>query len=124
MLGTLAAVAPGGEKVYWSVAVQWFLPLICAALAAGVAAHKLGSSVGRVTALAGLALLCAFFIRGVLDYVALYDFVSGAASAGADPGAVRGRLGAFWRWQIMVSFLSIALGGLLGVMFARPDQPR
>lgn len=122
LLGTLIALAAGGQS-HWSVPLHWFLPLLCAAVAAAMAAHKLGSSPGRVAALAILALLGAFFIRGLLDYVALYDFVSGAVFAEADGGQAANRLGVFWRWQIVVSFLAVILGSLLGVMFGKPGQP-
>ena len=79
----------------------------------------MNSSLGRVVALMVLAALCAFFIQGVLEYIALYD-----ATVGPIVSDSRERLDiakTFRRWLLVVHFLSIATGALLGLMFGKRE---
>lgn len=102
-----------------SLAFWWASPLLSAALAGGATAYKMGSSVGRTIALILLAVCCAFFVRGVLDYLTLYDaIVSPALSSAGSPPEMRDIL---WRWQFVSYFLSVTTGALLGLLFGRRE---
>lgn len=123
LLGTWEARALGGEGSLWGAQLQLLLPLLAAAVAAGVAAATMGSSGGRVVALALFAFFGAFFFSGVWDYSLGWE----AISAWSEPGKT------YWteeevkqvsealllRRQFVVSFVALTGGTLLGMMFGR-----
>jgi hypothetical protein len=95
----------------------WLSPSLGAAISAGLAGLKMGSSTGRIAALALLALLSAVAITGALDYVLLLGLV-------AAPTEEPSWTGMLWRRQVLVSCSALIVGALMGVMFGSPGKPR
>ncbi|MFQ5960068.1 MAG: hypothetical protein ACE5MG_01640 [Candidatus Methylomirabilales bacterium] len=122
-LGVWEARALDAEGSLWGAQLLWTLPLLCAAVAAGVAAATMGSSGGRLIALALFAFFGAFFVSGVMDY----DLMWSAMSAWSEPGKsywtgeevqrVSDLL--LWRRHLLVSACAITGGTLLGMLFGR-----
>ncbi len=122
-LGTWVARGLEAEASLWGARLLWILPLLCAAVAAGVAAARMGSSGGRLIALAVFAFFGAFFVSGVMDY----SFMWSAMSAWSEPGKsywteeeVR-RVSdvLLWRRHLLVSASGIMGGTLLSMLFGR-----
>ena len=125
-LGTWEARALDAEGSLWGVRLLWILPLLCATVAAWVAAAKMGSSGGRLIALALFAFFGAFFVSGIMDYNLMWSAISAESKPGKsywteeEVQQVSDLL--LWRRHLLVSACAIMGGTFLGMLFGRPSR--
>lgn len=123
LLGTWEARALEAEESLLGAQLLWVLPLLGAAVAAGVVAATMGSSGGRVIAVALFAFFGAFFLSGVMDYRLMWSWMSAWSEPGksywTEQEVQRVNELLLWRRHLLVSACAITGGALLGMMFGR-----
>ena len=119
ILGSFGAAFLGGRGSAWGPALQWAIPLLGSAAAAGTVASMKGGSRGRVISVAVLALCGVFSLSGLLDFVLIFAKASSLINVNSATGFPR----QLWSRHLIVSLVSIIGGALLGLMFGKRAVP-
>ena len=103
-----------GESIL-GLYILWFMTPLGATVAAGTAAFRQGATRGRIISLAFIVLFVGIFVSGLLDYVVLWT----VALPQTSPDQVAGFADVLWRRHLIVPFITILVGALLGMMFGK-----
>jgi len=115
IMGTVLAYFLGGWEAVLGAQVLWIISPLGAAVAAGKSASKKGGAVGRVISVSLFALVIGFSVSGCSDYLGLWMRVLPST----DPSQAASSDGLLWGRHLIVSSFTIALGGLLGMLFGK-----